>query len=872
MPLVPQKEKKRYHKWHLLVIFEGETYHTMLKQPETDNMKHVIHTTTVLLLALFISFSANAQSGLKKANKEFELYAFNLAVKSYRKVLEKEPNNAEALARMGDCYRHLNQMGEAAQWYVKALEQEGVDPVNLFYFGEVLKAMGEYEKAKVYFEIYAEGQPYFGEHFAASCDFAQSMKGISTVYRVKKEFVNTTSSDFGPAFFKDQVVFSSSRSDIPRADVGKGETWTGDAKNQLFISSTDKNGYLTIPKFLRSDLSNQYNEGPLSFSGDGTIVAFTKNDFVDGTRQIPSSGMELSIYIAEVNSNGDFREAKAFPYNGSGYSSGFPSLSADGKTMYFSSNRPDGLGGWDIYVSRRIGETWTTPENLGAVVNTAGNEISPFFLGNSLFFSSDWHHGFGGLDIFRAERNDNEWNKVYHLGNGINSPRDDYGLIFSADKNIGYFTSNRSGGKGREDIYQFSKRTDQILITVSDAEGQPVPGASVDFSACNESVFITDEGGNYAFQALGGLDCETIISKVGYTSFALKVESSGARKNQSYKVVLTKEAEKLTGMLVSTATNLAVSDVFVRATDQGTGEILEDYSDSNGRYALPLQKNSIYVIRYSKAGYTDTHNRISVGDGSDKSVLGVLPFTPSTTSIGSTTSPTGSSTNSDTESETVVLNSEGYAIQLAAVYGSEKLNTSSFKGLRSIGNLYTRPEKGYTKLRLGIFETKAEADAAKVEIQAKGYTQVFVVPEKLENMDEVKVYDFPAEEPVLASNTTTPKTESVPVEESTPAPPKPEKTTPEKPATTPVSNAVDNGQYKIRLITYSTKNVKFFDPSKIESLGTIEQQEQGQYTIMLLSSFNTLQAADQAYEEVKRKGFTGAHIITEKGGKWVRVK
>lgn len=874
----------------------------MFKQSETGNMKHTIQLLSVLLVFMGFGFSANSQSILKKADKEFELNAFNLAIKSYRKVLEKKPNSIEALSRLGDCYRHLNQMEQAGEWYEKALDQEGVDPVNLFYYGEVLKAQGKYNEAKSYFDIYAEGQPFFGEHFSASCDFALSMQGVPTVYRVKKEFINSSYSDFGPAFFKDKVVFSSSRKDLVRSDLGKSETWTGESKNQLFISTIDDNGYMTPPKFLRSDLANTYDEGPLSYSADGQYVAYTKNDFVSGTRQIPSSGMELSIYIAEVSPNGDFINAKPFPFNGSGYSSGFPSLSADGKTMYFSSNRPDGFGGWDIYVSRRIGETWTTPENLGSVVNSAGNEITPFFIGNSLYFSSDWHHGFGGLDIFRAERSDEEWTKVFHLGNGVNSPRDDYGLVFNSAKNIGYFTSNRSGGKGNEDIYQFSKRTDQILITVKDSDGNPIPGASIDFTACNEPVFTTDEGGNYAFQALGGLECESIVSKEGYGSYALQIESSDVRRNQNYEVVLAKQAEQLSGTVVSTATNLAVSEVYVRAIDQATAEVLEAYTDTNGRYALPLKQNTVYVIRYSKAGYTDTHNRVNVGDGSNKAILGALPFTPSTTSIGSevasTTSTTGGNgtvTTSDRGTGSNTLQSEGYAIQLAAVYGKEKINTNSYQSLKGIGNLYTRPEKGYNKLRLGIFESRLEADQAKEAIVAKGFSGVFVVAEKLENMDKVEVYDLPSQPLVDKSKpATTTQIETTPVVTNPPVTTRPQKTTPAttptttpattttsstttttttRPATTASTSSNTSKQlYKIRLITYSNKNVGYFKPDKIKGLGEIEQIKQGNYTIMMLTPFYNLADADVAFEKVKVNGFRGAHIITEKDGKWIRVK
>ncbi len=855
----------------------------MTKQSETSRMKHFTKILALLLLSLFIANASPAQSMLKKANKEFELYAFNLATKSYRKVLEKDPNNVEALARLADCYRHLNQMEEAATWYARALDREGVDPVNLFYYGQVLKSLGKYAEAKEFFEIYGEGQPYFGEHYAASCDFAQSMLGVPSLYRVKREFINTPNSEFGPTFFKERVVYSSSRNDIARADHGKGETWTGSAKNQLFISGRDNNGFLTPPQLVRSDLANTYNEGPLSYSADGKMVAYTKNDFVDGTRQIPTSGMELSIYLAKVNPDGDFYEAKPFPYNGSGYSSGFPSLSADGKTMYFSSNRPDGLGGWDIYVSRRIGETWTTPENLGAVVNTAGNELSPCFDGNSLYFSSDWHHGMGGLDIFRAERVKQEWTKVFHLGNGVNSPRDDFGFIFRSDMNLGYFTSNRSGGKGNEDLYQVTKRTDQITISVRDAADQPIAAANIDFSACNEPVFQTDANGNYQFQALGGLDCEAIISKAGFTSYALKVEASGARQSQNYDVVLAKEIEKLKGMVINVNDNTPVGEVYVRATNQESGQVLETNTDASGSYSLALLPQSVYVIRYSKAGFTDTHNRVKVDNGSDRGVLGILSFSPSTTQIdptpvvntGGNTGGGTSTTPTDTEAE---LNTEGYSIQLAALYGNEKINTDSYRILKDIGNLYSRKDKGYMKLRVGIFETKAEADQAKANIEAKGFKNVFITSEKLENMDDVEVHSYTTFGGSSTTSSTTPKEETVAStpKETTP----PTETTPKAETTNTGGSgttapptggtAEEKGRYKIRLATY--QNTKYFDASKVEGFGTVEQVKKGKLTIMILSAFDSLAEVNQVFEKVKASGFKGAHIITERDGQWIRVR
>jgi len=419
-------------------------------------MKYLLLIPT-LTFFLFSAIPLQAQNKLKKANKQYELGAYNLAVRSYLAIVQEEPKNGEALAKLADSYRYLNNMDEAAKWYRKAIKISGVDPIHIFEFAKVLKAKGDYKRAKEWFGIYAKGRPLIGKQFSESCDFAESIQDVPSQYQLSNEFANSSESDFGPAFYNNQVVYASARQDIKQTNKVLENNWEGVAKNQLFISSVDQNDFLGRPAYLHPSIKTSFNQGPIAYSANGRVVAFTKNNFNNGTRQIPGSGMELSIYIADVTNEGGWDNARAFPYNGSGYSSGFPYLSADGKTLYFASNRPDGFGGYDIYVSYFIGNSWSTPENMGPVVNSQGNEITPAMIGSDLFFASDWHHGLGGFDIFRAERNNGIWKNVYHLGNGVNSSYDDYGYTYHKELNRGYLVSNRPGGKGQEDIYRLKK-------------------------------------------------------------------------------------------------------------------------------------------------------------------------------------------------------------------------------------------------------------------------------------------------------------------------------------------------------------------------------------------------------------------------------
>ena len=817
-------------------------------------MKHIL--TKALITLMFFSFQdVNAQN-LQKANKEFELYAFNLAINSYRAVLEAEPTNVEALSNMANSYYHINQISEAVQWYKKAVLLEGVNPQSFYYLGLALMNQGNYKEAQKWFLKYAETDVNVGTHYAEKCNFAISMQGVPALYRVKKEYLNKAASDFGPAFYSDKIVYASARTDLARNDDKESSNWTGDAKNQMFITSLDENGYLRKPVFLRGDYKNNYNEGPVSYSGDGKWVAFTKNNFVNGTRQIPSSGMELSIYIAEVIAGGDWRDAKPFPHNGSGFSSGYTYLNEDGTKMYFSSNRPDGYGGYDLYVSFKNGNTWSPPKNLGPTINSQGNEITPFLQDGALYFASDWHPGIGGFDLFKATQTNGVWNKFTHLGNAVNSAYDDYGLVYDSRRNTGYFTSNRSGGQGNEDIYQFSLLADRVVISVRNAaDNQPIANATIDFSGCGESVFTTDEKGQYSFQALPGLNCETVITKNGFNSFTFTLTSDGRKKSQDIEVLLTKEADKYLGKIVNATDNSSVGEVYIRATNRETGERIETKTDENGNYSLALLPNRTYYVRYSKVGFTDTQNMVSTAnDGLDKTILGVISFMPSSTKLGSVNiaSPQNSenlniNSAENLDEETAIQ--EGFAVQIAASFGDKPVDVSLYKNLEGIGNLYSRPEKGYKKVRVGIFENRDEAEEARVKISEKGFSKAFIVKETLEDTEGVEVYSvIEAEENTMSDEAVVEEVETIEA---------------------PEISSTNEVEYMVRLAAY--KNLSFFDASLVSDLGIIEQRQSGEYTIMFLAGFSSLQAAKKAKDEAFNSGFHGAYVVSNKDGEIKKV-
>ncbi len=510
------------------------------------SIRVVVGVAALLFAAFRLSAQnqSNVQDELLRADKQFDLYAYNIARSSYEKVLQSDPNNARALARIADCYVQTNRPEEALPYYERATNAPGMDPEVMLRYGKALMMTGDYITAKTWFQFYAEGNPSEGNHFANMCDYAIAASNKDALYIPKLEPLNTEAADYSPAFLGDRVVYNSARTDIKRKTNAKSTTdWSGSsATNQPFVTQRNPaDGFLQKPEFLRSDLQNTYNEGPLSFSADGKKVVFCRNNYINGARQIAEKGLTMSLYTADVD-NGEWKNIRAFPYNGSDYATGFPNLSADGNTLWFASNRSDGMGGWDIYVSEWTGTTWSTPSNLGAPLNTPGNEITPFFDGENLFFSSDYHRGFGGLDVFRAELQAWQVSNIFHLGPGVNSSRDDYGFIFDAADNIGYLTSNRPDGRGNEDIWQVHKKLDEFVITVMDEYRTPIADAEIDFSACGAGVMRTNASGQYSFAVTSGqADCNASVKKAGYQSSDVAIRSTG-KKNLTVTLNTAPEA------------------------------------------------------------------------------------------------------------------------------------------------------------------------------------------------------------------------------------------------------------------------------------------------------------------------------------------
>ena len=274
--------------------------------------------------------------------------------------------------------------------------------------------------------------------------------------------------------------------------------------------------------------------------------------------------------------------------------------------------------------------------------------------------------------MFRAERSGQRFSRIFHLGNAVNSPRDDYNFVYDSFKNQGYLTSNRAGGRGNEDVYKVFKSADNIVIRVKTAaDGRPLSNALIDFSDCKEGTYRTDGAGLYSFQAVQGLDCNVVVQKDGYNTNTVRVTTAGLRQNREIEVTLSKIGEEYLGRIVSYTSRQAVAGVTVIATNTATNSTTRGQTDINGDYGLALLPNSFYIIRYSRPGYREVERNVRTKGKNEQGILGIISLLPTAINpndaITDPNDPYPGDDPFEPEPDRDNVMQSGYTIQVAAI-------------------------------------------------------------------------------------------------------------------------------------------------------------------------------------------------------------
>ncbi len=879
------------------------------------------------LAALFLTFSlgANAQSLLEKANKQYELHAYRLAAQSYESVLARDADPSVS-ARLANAYFHLNELEKAATQFALAIKSERAQPDVVLNYGRVLMMLGRYDEAETQFKKYRATDSFVAENYVKSCQFARQNEDNMpemTVSAVPK--VNSSAADFGVSFYKNNLVWSSSRTDLKRAqETASKNMWSGIRFNQLFTAPIE--GVSSTPfkvSFLKNDLKNTLNESNPSYSADGKTVAFMRNNFDDGERISSKGGMELSLFTAEVDEDGNWTNIKPFQYNAQGVSTGFPSLSPDGKTLYFASNRSGSMGGFDIFESKRRGDFWGEPRNLGSSVNTQGDEITPFHDGNNLFFASDFHTGYGGFDIFKLE---NSVSAPVNLGTSINTAGDEYSYIFDPSVKIGYFVSTRKGGSGKEDIFKVSKEGESANIVIAEAGTMKlIKDAKISVTQGNQKALSQLKGGNYLVDLADSRPVTVEVKKEGYLPKTFKIEPKYQKTTQIIEILLEKDlpvamkaVPQHAGVVFDASTGDALEGVQVRATNQETNEFLEATTDKSGKFKFSLESNQNYLLSYSKESFVVGKKNVKASMSNRN--LGEFTLKPSalTGKIElEVPQPVAQSKDELPENYAVTVKSAkkyGYAVQLLVTTQERILNLSEFDALREAGNLYVLPESGKQKLRLGVYQNREEANAALKKAVALGSKGAYVVEENnseaysvnkyvkrpqpkatkktaevspVESGDEEQIeyskvpesYDIiakPAQKKPTAAKKGIKKDEiptnyTAVVKAKAPVKALPK---PKGPVAKDVPKSynvvekpkVEDKTFKVKIA--AMKKAELFKDEKVAQLWKVDQEKQGDFVIFYFDGIKTLQQAKSLKAKVKEAGYKDAKVVVREAEKF----
>jgi outer membrane protein OmpA-like peptidoglycan-associated protein len=459
----------------------------------------------LLLFALLASTclahaQRSADAYIREGDRHFARMAYARAVEAYTVAAEAGARNEHVTKRLAESHMKLRQPDQAAKWYSDLMKFLNVEPRDMYMFAEALKGSGRYEEAEEWMDRYLEKvSPGAGRRSNIN-SFARRFNQDLDRFTVRPVSINSPRSDMCPAWLgPDRLVFASARAE--RLSVERVAAWNGEPFLDLFVADLSGSGELANARPLEGEARTAGHDGPATATADGSEIWFTRSGppFASSPGARPVA--RLGIHVGRVRGD-EVADVRAFPFNEPSITLAHPAISRDGGRMVFASDMPGGYGGMDLYECLRTTDGWSEPRNLGPGINTPRNEVFPFLAADgTLYFASNGHPGLGGLDILAAAPADKGFAAPINLGAPVNSPRDDFGLVIDAHGRRGFFTSDRPGGVGGDDIYAFEKHgalAPVYLVTgvvYDDEIGSSVIGAEVQLQDLRGTVLATTTTG-----------------------------------------------------------------------------------------------------------------------------------------------------------------------------------------------------------------------------------------------------------------------------------------------------------------------------------------------------------------------------------------
>lgn len=603
-----------------------------------ENMKALRSLYFAFLLVALLCVPSALMAQLFSADYYYEQRAYQDAIRKYTKIVDSDPNNAEAHFNLANSYRLNGEFKKAEMWYAKAVTMVDNPLVDLYY-AQMLLINGKYVQASDWFNTYANAVTGTNDErnarllAAYATDLA--VNGIRRQrIKIRKSDFNSEELDFSPTFLgTDKVVFASNRKASKRGNSLRDD-WTHRGFVDLFTVEVKEGTFSTSePVPFDKKINTRYHEGSAVFNSGGDEIYFTRNDFNKEVRGYDKDrNTRLKIYHS-VRTGENWSEPQPLPFNSNLFNTAHPALSPDGRYLVFASDRPGGYGHMDLYISYLQDGKWSEPENLGPEINTAGNEAFPWLdTSGNLYFASNLHVGIGGLDMFRAEPTGTDrWKAPANLGAPLNSAKDDFGIIFRPDERSGYFTSNRESIY--DNIYEFV--TDDMVELAGRviwcAEGSGVPQVEVLASTSTglNARQTTDAQGNFTLLVpIAELE-KAVMLNLNATKNGIGPCPGGCSGvqmplNKDIKALLDEVSRNgrvtielpvcpedpcglvAKGQVMNPECDKPVEDALVTLINRCTGVRTSQRTDQEGNYLFHLQEGCNYVLISEKPGFVRT--------------------------------------------------------------------------------------------------------------------------------------------------------------------------------------------------------------------------------------------------------------------------
>ena len=510
------------------------------------------------LIILNVFYGYSQQSKLNSADKKYDGYAYIDAIKTYERVADKGYKSEDLFKKLGNSYYFNSEFESAAKWYGELFAINTSPEAEYYYrYAQSLRSTGQTDKAnKIMNEFNAKYKnDSRGKLYKEDVNYLDEIKANSGRYKIEDAGINSKYSDYGSFVYNNKIYFASAR------DTGnfsqRRHKWTGEYYTNIYSANIDpQNSAAVKPNKFKTALNTKFHESTPVFTKDGNTVYFTRNNYIDGKKGKDDNKITLIKLYKATLENGKWTKITALPFTSYNYSTAHPALSPDEKTLYFASDMPGSIGQSDIYkVSINSDGNFGTPQNLGKPINTEGKETFPYVTSeNEIYFASDGHPGLGGLDVFVGQIDENGTvSDIQNLGNDINSPKDDFAYIIDPVSRQGYFSSNKDGGMGSDDIYKFleTKRLkclQELYGVITDSEnGVVLLGSKVTLYE-NQKIknsTVSNTAGQYSFAVECGKTYSVRAEKPDYATKEVDITIAKTNGKTNLPIALDKSVCKV---------------------------------------------------------------------------------------------------------------------------------------------------------------------------------------------------------------------------------------------------------------------------------------------------------------------------------------